>query len=75
MNLDPGSTTDAAIRTALTDGLSRPYEIQIPTTTGTWKVTGSCIVRGYERRVPIDDRMTAVLTVRFTGAATEAVGP
>lgn len=75
MNLDPGSTTDAAIRTALTDGIARPYEIQIPTTSGTWKVTGNWIVRGYERRIPIDDRMTAVLTVRFTGAATEAVGP
>lgn len=75
MNLDPGSTTDAGIRAALSDGIARPYEIQIPTTSGTWKVTGNFIVKGYERNVPIDDRMTAVMTVRFTGAATEAVGP
>jgi hypothetical protein len=75
MNLDPGSTTDALIRSAQTAGDSRTYEIVVPTSSGTWKVTGTCIVRGYERRIPIDDRMTAVLTVRFTGSATEAVGP
>lgn len=75
MNLEPGGTTDALIRAAQTAGDSRAYEIQIPKPSGTWKVTGTCIVKGYERRVPIDDRMTAVLTVRFTGAATEATGP
>lgn len=75
MNLEPGSATDALIRTAMTDGVTRAYEIVIPKPTGTWKITGSCIVRGYERNVPIDDKMSATLTVRFTGAVTEVAVP
>jgi predicted secreted protein len=74
MNYVPGAATDALIRAALDDGAARGYMIVVPDGTGTWEVTGDCIVRGYERRVPIDDRMTATLTVRFTGSATEAAG-
>lgn len=74
MNFVPGSATDTLIRAAQADGESRGYMIVIPDGTGTWEVTGECIVRGYERSVPIDDRMTATLTVRFTGATTEAAG-
>jgi hypothetical protein len=37
-------------------------------------VTGDCIVKGYERSAPIDDRMTATMTIRFTGASAEAAG-
>lgn len=75
MNFNPGSTTDALIRAALAAGDVRAYKIVIPDSpTGTWEITGSCIVRSYERAVPIDDRMTATMTVRFTGASTEAAG-
>jgi predicted secreted protein len=74
MNLVPGSATDALIRGAQASGLSKNYKIVLPDGAGTWEITGTCIVRGYERRIPIDDRMTAVLTVRFTGASTEAAG-
>lgn len=74
MNLEPGSATDTLIRAAQTAGNSRAYKIVIPKTTGTWEVTGTVIVRRYERNVPIDDKMTATLTVRFTGGATEAAG-
>jgi hypothetical protein len=28
-------------------------------------------VRGYERGIPVDDRITATLTVKFTGDTTE----
>lgn len=71
MNYIPGSTTDALIRAAIADGVGRSYRIIVPDTSGRWQIDGECIVRGYERLVPIDDRMTAVLTVRFTGASTE----
>ncbi len=71
MNLEPGSATDILIRAAQAAGDTRTYEIVIPKPTGTWKIAGSCIVRRYERMVPIDDKMTASLTVRFTGAVTE----
>lgn len=74
MNLVPGSATDALIRGALDGGLTKDYKIVLPDGAGTWEVTGSCIVRGYERTVPIDDRMMATLTVRFTGASVEAAG-
>lgn len=75
MNLVPGSTSDATIRAAQAAGATRAYEIVIPKPSGTWKITGSCIVRKYERNVPIDDKMTATMTVRFTGAVTEVAVP
>jgi len=74
MNYVPGSATDALIRAALADHEQRGYMIVIPDGAGTWEVTGDCIVTGYERNVPIDDRMTATLSVRFTGASSEAAG-
>lgn len=71
MNLVPGSATDTLIQAALTDGVTRSYMIVIPDGAFGWEITGECIVRGYERNIPIDDRMTATLTVRFTGASSE----
>lgn len=75
MNYVPGSATDVLIRAAQASGLQRDYKIVLPDGVGTWKIEGACIVKGYERSIPIDDRMTATLTVRFTGASTEAAGP
>lgn len=72
MNYVAGSATDLLIQAALTDGATRSYKIVIPDGSTGWEVTGDCIVKGYERNIPIDDRMTATLTVRFSGAATEA---
>lgn len=74
MNYAPGSATDVAIRGAQAAGAARAYKIVIPDGTGTWEITGTCIVKGYERGIPIDDRMTATMTVRFTGASSEAAG-
>lgn len=74
MNYVPGSATDILIRAAQTDGIARSYLIVIPDGATGWEITGDCIVKGYERNVPIDDRMTATLTVRFTGAPSEAAG-
>lgn len=74
MNYVPGSATDVLIRAAQADGITRDYKIVIPDGAGTWEITGDCIVKGYERDLPIDDRMTATLTVRFTGATAEAAG-
>lgn len=72
MNYVPGSATDILIRAALDDGETRDYKIVIPDGSTGWEITGDCVVKGYERNVPIDDRMTATLTVRFSGSATEA---
>ena len=75
MNYVPNSATDVLIRADQTSGLTKNYKIIIPNGVGTWKILGTCIVKGYERNVPIADRMTATLTVRFTGASTESVVP
>jgi predicted secreted protein len=72
MNYVAGSATDVICQDALDDGVVREYKIVLPDGAFGWEITGSCIVKGYERNVPIDDRMTATLTVRFTGSKTEA---
>lgn len=69
-NLVPGGATDLLIQAALDDGETRDYEVIIPDGAFGQKFAGDCIVKGYERNVPIDDRMTATMTVRFTGAVT-----
>lgn len=75
MNYIPGSATDALIRAALADGVTRDYKVVLQLADATsWEVTGNCIVKGYERSIPIDDRMTATLTVRFTGSSAEVAG-
>lgn len=71
-NYIPGGSTDTLIRAALNDGITRDYKIVIPDGADGWEITGQCIVRGWERNLPIDDRMTATLTVRFTGDVSEA---
>ena len=72
MNYVPGSATDVICRAAIADGVARSYKIAIPDgDAGLWEISGECIVKGYERNIPIDDRMTATITVRFTGASTE----
>lgn len=72
MNYVAGSPTDVLIRAALNDGVTRSYRIILPTAGDGWQIDGECIVKGYERNIPIDDRMTATVTVRFTGSSTEA---
>lgn len=72
MNYDPNSATDVILRAAVADGVARSYKIVVPDSSANWEVTGECIVKGYQRNVPIDDRMTATVTIRFTGAVTEA---
>ncbi len=72
MNLVPGSATDLLIQQAQTEGDPRDYRIYIPDGAYGWRIQGTCIVKGYERQVPIDDRMTATLTIRFSGSADES---
>lgn len=72
MNYVADSATDKLLKAALTAGDARAYKIVVPDGATGWAVSGTCIVKGYERSVPIGDKMTATLTVRFTGASTEA---
>lgn len=72
MNYVPGSATDLLIQAAVTAGDARAYKIVVPDGANGWEISGTCIVKGYERNIPVDDRMTATMTVRFSGAPTEA---
>ena len=75
MNYIPGSATDILIRAAINDGVTRSYKIVLKLADASnWKCEGDCIVKGYEPSIPIDDRMTATMSVRFTGASTQAAG-
>lgn len=66
-NYVPGGEVDTAVMTALDDGDTRDMEVVLPAKTGSYSFKFPVIVRGWERSVPIDDRMTATLTARVTG--------
>lgn len=74
MNYVPGSATDILCRAAKDAGDTRAFKIVLPDDAGDplWEIDGFCYVKGYERDIPVDDRMTATLTVKYTGAITES---
>lgn len=74
INYVPGSDTDVLLRAAHDDGKVRAYKAVLPTADGTWEVNGFLIVKSRARAVPIGDRMTQSINVRFTGATEEAAG-
>lgn len=73
INWLPGNATDTLINSALTAGTSRDMEVEIPSGPATkQKFAFKGIVKGFEKSVPIDDRMTATVTVRVAGAVTQS---
>lgn len=74
INYVPGGETAALIKEAQDSGTVRSYKIVLPDGAGTWEITGDLIVRSFSREIPIADRMSATVGVRFTGASTEAAG-
>ena len=72
MNWIPGSATDDLIVTAKGDGLTRTFRVVTPGDEGQM-YTFPGFIRGYERTTPIDDRMTATVTIRVAGAVVQAV--
>lgn len=74
LNYVPGSATDVLVRSAIAARATKAFKITLPTSTGTWDITGNCVPISMSRSVPIDDRMSATLRVKFTGAQTEAAG-
>lgn len=74
LNYVPGSATDVLIAAAKNSGVAKFYKISLPTTAGTWEITGQFLVVGYSRSVPIDDRMSCTMRVKFTGDHAEAAG-
>lgn len=73
MNYVPGSTTDLLIANALTDGTAKAWKAVVPNATVGRKFEGLCIVTGYDRgSIEPDGKLEATMTVRLTGATTEA---
>jgi Lambda phage tail tube protein, TTP len=75
MNLVPGSTTDTTCETAAAARVAYFWKITVPAASGTWTYSGQGIVTGYEKEdVGIEDKMTAMLTIKTTGTVTRAAG-
>ncbi|MEN2748184.1 phage tail tube protein [Sphingomonas sp. T9W2] len=74
VNYIPGSPTDLLLAAAHQDGKVRAYKSVLLTEDGTWEIEGFLIVKSRPRAVPIGDRKTQSIAVRFTGATTEAAG-
>ena len=78
MNWVPGNATDTMIATAKSDGNVRTMRIVTPAVAGAnpanpgQMFTFPGFVRGYERGLPLDDKMTATVTIRVAGAVTQA---
>jgi hypothetical protein len=72
-NFIPGNATDVLVRAAIADKVVRAFKVVLPIASGQHQeITGNCIVKGWVPEDPIDDRMTATLTVRFTSSPSYA---
>jgi len=67
INWVPGSTTDEFIRGLFESGETREHQIEFPNGV---TVTYEASIIGYSKAIPIDDRMTATITVAVSGAET-----
>lgn len=73
INWVPGNATDDIITEAQASGDARGVEIIIPSGTATSETfTFDALIKGFEKNIPIDDRMTATVTMRVSGAVTQA---
>lgn len=71
MNWIPGSETDTLLADARADREVRTMRIVTPGADGR-QFTFPAYVSGYSRALPIDDRMTASVTLRIAGQVVEA---
>lgn len=69
INLIPGTGADSAIRSQFAARTTKNYRISFPDSPATTEVFAA-FVTGYERNVPVDDRMTATITLKVTGPST-----
>ncbi|WP_430261920.1 phage tail tube protein [Neorhizobium sp. DAR64862/K0K3] len=64
INWVPGSTTDELLRSLMSSGTTVPHRITFPNDV---TVTYDAAITGYEKEIPVDDRMTATVTVAVSG--------
>ncbi|MDO7841079.1 phage tail tube protein [Sphingomonas immobilis] len=71
INWHPGDATDAMIVTAKADGAVRTMRVVTPPGDDSQMYSFPGFVKGFERTTPIDDRMTATVTIRVAGAVVQ----
>jgi hypothetical protein len=69
INWVPGNGTDVLLRTLQTNGTVTPHRVTFPNGVS---VTYDGTITGFGKVTPIDDRMTATITVACSGAETWA---
>lgn len=75
VNWIAGSATDIALDAALASRAVEPFRINVPAETDTQDFIGQGVVTNYEKdEVVIDDKMTAVLTIKASGLVTKVAG-
>lgn len=67
INWVPGSETDEFIRDLFESGEVRDHQIELPNGV---TVTYEASIIGYSKAIPLDDRMTATITVAVSGDET-----
>lgn len=67
INWIPGDATDVFLRELFESGETRDHQIEFPNGV---TVTYDASIIGFSKAVPIDDRMTATITVAVSGAET-----
>lgn len=72
LNWVPGDATDKLIAAAKADGKVRTMRVVTPPDDTQQMYSFPGFIRGYERALPMDDRLTATITIRIAGAVTQA---
>ncbi len=67
INWIPGNDTDEFIRQLRTSGETRTHKIRFPNGV---TVSFDAIILSYSKAIPLDDKMTATITVAVSGAET-----
>jgi hypothetical protein len=70
INWVPGSVTDVMIRELFESGETQQHRITFPGPAPRVTVTYEASIIGFSKAIPIDDRMTATITVAVSGAET-----
>ncbi len=66
INFDPAETTHQNLRTLLTNRAVNNFRIVFPTSpVTTWQFAG--LVTSYEVNAPVDDKLSASITIKITG--------
>jgi len=67
INWNPADASHAAIYATFTSSANQAYSVMFP---NLWELTFNGMVTGFDATAPIDDRLTASVTIKVTGKVT-----